>query len=324
MRCSNVILHWIKKDYHSIDPATLFQIEKFASTTLVQDKFTVIFPLIIQELETNGKFAVLISKSIPKELKFCEDPHNLLWAEDKATIAEQLTLIDSEIYCQIAYSELTDLKWNESKEKHHIMARNLLNFIKRSNFLAHFVAQSILLQKKLKDRTKMLVRVIGIAKALCNMQNYPSMMAILAGLGQAAIDRLKFTWGKLAGSKHLETYKFLLQYFSPGNSFKLLREELKKSNGNALPYMGCVLGDLTFMDEGNPNFIQEDNVKLINFPKHHLINRSIKELQQFQKTKFNLTRKEPLYTFLHQMPVFLGSELFELSLDREPRQANPT
>jgi hypothetical protein len=87
--------------------------------------------------------------------------------------------------------------------------------------------------------------------------------------------------------------------------------------------MGCVLGDLTFMDEGNPNFITEDNVRLINFPKLHLINRSITEIHQYQKSRYSLTFREPIYTFLQHMPVLQDRELYNLSLEREPRQANP-
>jgi len=294
------------------------RIERFVTTTLVQDKFTNISQLILSELETSGRFEVKVDKPVPKELKIYEDPIRILFVEDKLDIAEQMTLIDFEIYERIAYIELTDLKWNESKEKLHIMARNVLAFIRRSNFLALFVATNILIQRKQKDRLKLLVRFIGIAKCLADMHNYNSLMGILVGLGQASIDRLRLTWSKLP-AKHLESYKLLQQYFNPGNSFKLLREKLKASGGNALPYMGCVLGDLTFMDEGNPNFIMEDSIKLINFPKHHLINRSITEIQQFQKTRYNLTLREPIYTFLQQMPVLLDRELFALSLEREPR-----
>jgi hypothetical protein len=147
-------------------------------------------------------------------------------------------------------------------------------------------------------------------------------MGILVGLGQASIDRLRMTWSRI-NAKQLETYRLLQQYFNPGNSFKFLREKLKTSGGNALPYMGCVLGDLTFMDEGNPNFITEDNVRLINFPKLHLINRSITEIHQYQKSRYSLNIKEPIFTILQQMPVLQDRELYNLSLEREARQANP-
>jgi len=279
--------------------------------------------LILQELESVGRFEVKIDRVISEKIKiFPDDFSRLLFVEEKQVIAEQMTLIDLEIYGKIADIELTDLKWNENKEKFHIMSRNVLNFIRRSNYVAFFVATNILIQKKLKDRVKLLTQFVNVAKCLADMHNYNSLMGILVGLGQASIDRLRMTWSRI-NAKHIETYRLLQQYFNPGSAFKFLREKLKASGGNALPYLGCVLGDLTFMDEGNPNFITEDNVRLINFPKLHLINRSITEIHQYQKSRYSYSLKEPIYTILHQLPVLQDRELYNLSLEREPRQANP-
>uniref|UniRef100_A0A6B2L5P8 Ras-GEF domain-containing protein n=1 Tax=Arcella intermedia TaxID=1963864 RepID=A0A6B2L5P8_9EUKA len=320
LRSAKTILEWIRKDPHSIDLGTLHQIELFANTTLSQDLKS-ISTMIIKELESLNKFSVEIP-AVPNEMKFYEDPLRLFYVEKKTTIAEQMTLIDFEIYGKICYTELTDLKWSESKEKLHVFARNTISFIKRSNFLALFTATTILLQKKLKDRINVLTRFIGIAKCLADLNNYNSLMGIIVGLGQASISRLKLTWSRVP-SKDLEIYKNLQQFFSPGNAFKLLREKLKAAGTNALPYLGCILGDLTFMDEGNPNFIMEENTKLINFPKHQLINRSITELQQYQKPKFAFHPQEPLYTLLQQLPALTDRELFSLCLEREPKQPNP-
>jgi len=77
------------------------------------------------------------------------------------------------------------------------------------------------------------------------------------------------------------------------------------------------LSDLTFMDEGNPDLIDVGDTTLINFPKHQLVHRTIKQLQQYQATKYELFAREPLYTYLYQMPGLEEIELFVLSLERE-------
>jgi len=84
--------------------------------------------------------------------------------------------------------------------------------------------------------------------------------------------------------------------------------------------------------------------KLINFPKHHLIARSIADLLRYQSNNFGLVQKggpflflfpppssfllpnlplflisvpsEPLYTFLRELPGLQEKELYELSLVR--------
>ena len=125
----------------------------------------------------------------------------------------------------------------------------------------------------------------------------------------------------------------------PASSFKFLREQIKGAGSSAIPYVyvfgpfirscdliyfrsGTYLSDLTFMDEGNPDFINVDNNKLINFPKHHLIMRTIKQLLANQSSKsFDLAPKEPLFTFLYAVPSLNEKELYELSLEREPRDS---
>jgi len=146
------------------------------------------------------------------------------------------------------------------------------------------------------------------------------LMGILVGLSLSPVSRLKHTWSKVP-TKHLETFKQLENHQDPASSFKFLRDQIKSAGAVAIPYIGTYLSDLTFMDEGNPDFITVGNNKLINFPKHYLIMRTIKQLTQYQTAKFDLTSREPLYTFLYTMPSLHEKELYELSLDREPRES---
>jgi len=108
-------------------------------------------------------------------------------------------------------------------------------------------------------------------------------------------------------------------YQDPSNSFKNYRDAIKQASTPCLPYFTLSLSDLTFMDEGNPDWIEVEDTKLINFPKHQLVHRTIKLLQQYQATKYDLFAREPLYTFLNNTPGLDEKELYTLSLEREPR-----
>jgi len=237
---------------------------------------------------------------------------------DRQTVAEQLTLIEFELYSNIKRTELTDLKW--SKDKLSLLSRNVVGFIQRVNHISHFCATAILLQKKLRDRTNMLSRFIGVAKALYDLKNFNGLMGILVGLSLSPVSRMRHTWSKV-GSRHLETFKQLEMHQDPASSFKFLREQIKAAGATAIPYIGTYLSDLTFMDEGNPDFVTLDNNKLINFPKHYLIMRTIKQLLQYQASRFDLQPKEPLYSFLYAVASLNEKELYELSLEREPRDS---
>lgn len=71
-----------------------------------------------------------------------------------------------------------------------------------------------------------------------------------------------------------------------------MREALAGAVDPTLPYVGVHLSDLTFMDEGNPDWIEgAGGVKLINFPKHHLIARSIEDCLRYQNGNYGVPPK---------------------------------
>ena len=76
------------------------------------------------------------------------------------------------------------------------------------------------------------------------------------------------------------------------------------------------LSDLTFISDGNPNTIDD----LINFRKRFLVYRVIEQIKKYQNDPYHITPKEPIATFLRHFPVFSDSDLFSLSLAREPRE----
>lgn len=57
--------------------------------------------------------------------------------------------------------------------------------------------------QKVKDRAKLLIRMIGIAVCLYEMRNFSSLMGVLTGLSLSPISRLKHTWAKVP-AKNLE------------------------------------------------------------------------------------------------------------------------
>jgi len=247
-------------------------------------------------------------------------PYGILMDGDKETIAEQLTLIESELYMRIQRTELINGKW--SKEKLAILSRNVIRMITRVNEVAYFVATSMLLQRKVKDRTKLLIRMIGIAQSLYEMRNFSSLMGVLTGLSLSPISRLKHTWAKIP-AKNLEVFQELQQIQDPSNSFRKLREQLEEAGSQTLPYIGTFLSDLTFMDEGNPDTVEVEARTLINLTKYSLVLRTVKQIQNYQGFSYDIQPKEPFYTFLRELPKLEEKELHEMSLNREPRNVLP-
>jgi len=241
---------------------------------------------------------------------------------EEAAIAQQLTLIEFEIYSRIKSIELLNQAWNSPKLQ--CQSRNVVDLIRRANSVSFWVATCIILQSKVKDRARVISSFITIAKYLRDLNNFNTLMGIIAGMNTSAISRLKSTW-TVVKAKDLEVYNELQELMHPSKSFSKLRATLTECPCTTIPYLGMTLSDLTFIDEGNPNIIEDrqnpEKPKVINFEKHLMIYRAIEEALQFQKNSDfgKIHKTDPLFTFLFELPVLHEEELYKLSLEREPR-----
>jgi len=248
-------------------------------------------------------------------------PYDTVIQVEDLTIAQQLTLIEFEIYSKIKETELLGQAW--SKEKRQSVSQNVVQLIQRANRTSFWVATCIMIQPKVKDRAKVLTKFMNIAKHLRDLNNYNTLMGIIAGLNTVSVSRLKHSFAGIKRSI-TEQWDLLMELMNPSNAFKRLRSAIEDSGPTALPYIGMYLSDLTFMEDGNPDeIIREDGpnqVKLINFSKHFMIYRTLDQLRKYQTSaKFDLKRQDPVFTFLFELPVLAEEELYQLSLIREPR-----
>ena len=94
-----------------------------------------------------------------------------------------------------------------------------------------------------------------------------------------------------------------------------------------MPYLGVFLSDLTFIEDGNKDFvIGEGSVELINFEKRRKTAEVITRLQQYQRGTFSFASVPAIYgVFADEISsktfTDYGDEsLYQLSLLREPRE----
>jgi len=245
-------------------------------------------------------------------------PADLFCALNESEIARQMTLIEFALFSKIQASEMFNQSWN--KPKLHHRAPHILNMISRSNHLSFWVASLLLWAPTLKERVKMATKFIKIAQHLRELNNFNTLMGVVAGINMSAISRLKQTFADLdKGAKSIfEQLQFVL---NPSSSFKNYRQDLHNANPPCLPYLGTYLTDLTFMEDGNPDTLPSKPSKtpLINFAKRELVYNVVRELQLYQQSAYKFPIVEPIYTFLTALPFGDEKDLYELSLLREPR-----
>uniref|UniRef100_A0A674HHD9 Rap guanine nucleotide exchange factor 1 n=1 Tax=Taeniopygia guttata TaxID=59729 RepID=A0A674HHD9_TAEGU len=132
-------------------------------------------------------------------------------------IAEQLTLLDAELFYKIEIPEV--LLW--AKEQNEEKSPNLTQFTEHFNNMSYWVRSIIMLQEKAQDRERLLLKFIKIMKHLRKLNNFNSYLAILSALDSAPIRRL----------------------------------EWQKQTSEAVVILGLILQDLTFVHLGNPDYI---------------------------------------------------------------------
>lgn len=87
--------------------------------------------------------------------------------------------------------------------------------------------------------------------------------------------RLKDTWSRVSKSVKQSIEK-LQQLVSSDGRFRNLRDALHRTDPPCIPYMGMYLSDLTFIEEGTPNFTDNG---LLNFAKMRMVSDASRILQ---------------------------------------------
>jgi len=168
----------------------------------------------------------------------------------------------------------------------------------------------------------MISKIITVGQALRELNNFHTLFGILAGVSMSSISRLKNTFQNM-DKKPMEVLEKLQMVLNPGLSYKYYRQELESAKGPSVPYLGTILSDLTFMEDGNPNTVECPKTKndLVNYSKRELINNVIMEIRLHQQLPYQIAPIEPLRSFLEALPCTEDKDwLYELSQIREPRE----
>jgi len=246
-----------------------------------------------------------------KPLALCEMP--------LIELGEQLTLIELKMFKAIREREFLNLNWKKADHKRN--ARHIVKMVERFNKVSYWVATRIVRETDLKKRTSLLKRFIILADKSAELNNFNTLMEVLAGLNLYPIQRLKQTWGALS-DKYKETMERLENLMENKQNYKNYRERLTriKQNGEpVLPYLGVYLRDLTFIDEGNMTYTED---KLVNYEKIQLVGQVIREVQHFQEHSFyqelQLTDVPSTIKYLKKLRGLKQDELDKKSREVEP------
>ncbi|KAG9340728.1 hypothetical protein JZ751_020320 [Albula glossodonta] len=318
-RVLNVLRHWVSKHSQDFESNTELKMKVISFLEEVMHDPE----LLTQERKAAANIIRTLTQEDPGDSQLNIEELTQLDEGEKVEpfechsaleIAEQLTLLDHMVFKVIPYEEFFGQGWmkNDKNEKTPYIMKTTKHF----NDISNLIATEILRCDDVNTRVSVMEKWVAVADICRCLHNYNAVLEITSSLNRSSIFRLKKTWLKV--SKQTKTVIDKLQKLvSSEGRFKNLREALKNCDPPCVPYLGMYLTDLAFIEEGTPNYT-EDN--LVNFSKMRMISHIIREIRQFQQTAYKIDYQPKAAQYLLDNSSVLDEEsLYEASLRIEPK-----
>ncbi|KAG1142574.1 hypothetical protein G6F37_011325 [Rhizopus arrhizus] len=209
-------------------------------------------------------------------------------------LAQQLTLIESQLFCP-----------------------SIAHF----NFVSAWVSTMIVSEARMSRRANVLTRWMSIASELRQLNNYNTLMAVLAGINNASVLRLRET-RQLVDPKVIKDFESLESLMSTNGSYCLYRQALEETKGAGIPYLGVHHQDLISIDEANKDFRQDGS---IHWNKFKLMGKTIMLMMKFKYVPYSIEPDFKLLSFIADYPILSDEAQYKRSIQIEPKTtANTT
>ncbi|OAD80303.1 hypothetical protein PHYBLDRAFT_104965 [Phycomyces blakesleeanus NRRL 1555(-)] len=328
LRVFNVLKNWLELFYNEEDHIILDQLSKFIDTRI---RSTLSFScdqlerLIRKRKESEshgGLKKMTLSLPDPPEpiLPRNRKKFRLLDIEP-LEMARQLTIMDFKLYSSIRPVECLDKAWSrDTNDENGSVAVNIRASIEYCNQITAWVSEAILSQSDIKKRSAYIKYWVHVAEKCRLLNNFNTCMAVLSAFDNSSVGRLKRTWDMVGARTNL-TLSQIRKLMGANRNFTEYRAMIHSINPPCIPFLGIYLQDLTFIEDGNANYLKKTK-ELINFAKRAKTAEVIREIQQYQSSLYQLKPVEELQSFIQGSLRSTRDEdqLYKESLKLEPRE----
>lgn len=272
-----------------------------------------------------------------------------------ATIAEQLTRMDSALFVKVVPYQCLGCVWSQRDKKEN-MSPTIRATITQFNTVTNQVIMSLLCQPTdgnssptssrrpattPAQRARIIEKWIRVAQDCRGLKNFSSLKAILSALQSNAVYRLRKTWAAVSRDS-MATFENLSETFPDENCVLTNRELLVEDGGQAtvdnispkiskrcpiprqmstssgvVPYLGTYLTVLTMLDTALPDTVEGG---LINFEKRRREFEVLSQIRVLQAScsQYNLPHHPRVAAWLQGHKLLTDQESYELSRQLEP------
>jgi len=217
----------------------------------------------------------------PIDLK--KDPLALLEFA-RANVAHCLSVQDYMLFAAIEPDELFDKKWDKSDAK--TLCPNMMRCIQRSNALTKWTAKVISAvtdaSTSPKEKNLIINRLVELCQELLNRHDMLAFVAIMPGLSMIPEKDVP-----RENAQRIHEWEELIK---PMHNYSRYREFMMNTDPPSIPLLGVTLKDLTFVVDGNPDFLygtsKDSERPIINFYKRRKLAEIIGDLVKYQQIPF--------------------------------------
>ena len=176
-------------------------------------------------------------------------------AADSQTIAQQMTLIEKSALTEIEWSDLVNMRWDNTSPRVLDWAEYLTKadingvdlVITRFNLVSRWVRSQIVMTHDIEERAQVITKYIHVAAHARRLHNYATMVQITIGLTSTDATRLTKTWERVP-EPDKSLLKNMERLVQPVRNFHELRLEIESADfsDGCIPFIGLYVHDLTY------------------------------------------------------------------------------
>ncbi|XP_037113340.1 rap guanine nucleotide exchange factor-like 1 [Syngnathus acus] len=233
-------------------------------------------------------------------------------------VANQLVAFDWELFSCVHEVEFVCYVFHGEQSRWRPL--NLELVLQRCSEVQHWVATEMLQCHSLPKRIQLLRKFIKIAALCKQQQDLLSFLAVLLGLDNPALSRLRLTWEGLPG-KFRKQFQQFESITDPSRNHKSYRDLITSLTPPLIPFTPLLLKDLTFLHESCKTFHGQH----VNFDKMHKVAEMVRGIRRYRSGQLVMdTETSPSHlqtkAYVRQLHVIDNQNLlFDLSCKLEPR-----
>ena len=266
------------------------------------------------------------------------------------SLAEFFTLCDERLYQSVGHAHLLSYVWGGgAKDAHHPkrapprspapprpVARHsdaalsqlsaelkqpLMQFTQQFNETANLISSAVVGAPSVGERAALLTHFVAVGVELRALRNFNGVNAVLAGLSNSAVHRMKCAKERLSNKTRAD-WEGLQRLMSCGGSYKHYRAALAEVRRRPpfIPYLGVHLTDLVMLGEvlkleGGPSKAEGK----VNLTKRQQVHASIALCLAGRGARYGFAALPGIARMVEGASHMSEEQLYDASLAREPR-----